>query len=139
MSQAPRQRLSALTIGSLQSRDRGINLRCTCGHRTALLPAQIAAMAHPETRILDFKRRFRCSMCGASGAGDDIRLTLFDVAAPFIDGNAARPEALQPKRAPNYVLRSAAPLDHDGTSARGGAEKKESLNHQAHQDHQEEK
>jgi hypothetical protein len=97
MSKAPRERLSVLTIGTLLSRDQGINLRCACGHRTALLPAQMAAMAHPATRILDFKRRFRCSMCGASGAGDDIRATVFDVAAPFVDAWADHPEALEPK------------------------------------------
>jgi hypothetical protein len=91
------KRFSVLTIGSLQSSDQGINLRCACGHRTALLPAQMSAMAHPATRVLDFKRRFRCSMCGLSGASEDIRLTLFDVAAPFIDGGAVHPEALQPK------------------------------------------
>lgn len=50
-------------------------------------------MAHPETRILDFKRRFRCSMCGRSGASDDIRLTTFEVVAPFID----RGEELPPR------------------------------------------
>jgi hypothetical protein len=100
MSEASRQRLSVLTIGSLLSRDQGINLRCSCGHRTALLPAQMSAMAHPATRVLDFKRRFRCSMCGASGARDDIRATVFDVAAPFVDSGDARPEAPL-KRAPN--------------------------------------
>jgi len=101
MSRAPRQRLSVLTIGSLRSRDQGINLRCKCGHRTSLLPAQISAMTHSATRVLDFKRRFRCSMCGTSGASDDIRLTVFDVAAPFIEGAAPRPEAPPAKRAPN--------------------------------------
>ncbi|MEQ1864625.1 MAG: hypothetical protein ABL996_08220 [Micropepsaceae bacterium] len=95
----PRQSLSVLTVGSLSSRAQGINLRCACGHRTALLPAQIAAMAHPETRVLDFKRRFRCSMCGASGAGDDIRVAVFDVAAVFVDG--ARPDELPAKRVEN--------------------------------------
>jgi hypothetical protein len=100
MSEASRQRLSVLTIGTLLSRDQGINLRCSCGHRTALLPAQMSAMAHPATRVLDFKRRFRCSMCGASGARDDIRATVFDVAAPFVDSGDARPEAPL-KRAPN--------------------------------------
>lgn len=100
MPPTPRQSISVLTIGSLRSRDQGINLRCACGHRTALLPDQMASMAHPETRVLDFKRRFRCSMCGASGAGGDIRLTLFDVAAPFASGGEARPEAPM-KRAPS--------------------------------------
>jgi hypothetical protein len=95
------KRHAALTIGSIQDRDQGINLRCACGHRTALLPAQIPAMAHPATRLMDFKRRFRCSMCGTSGASDDIRLTLFDVAAPFVDCGEAQPEALPAKRAEN--------------------------------------
>jgi len=81
-----------VTIGALLRDERGINLQCKCGHKTSLLPAQIAAMAHPETRVLDFKRRFRCSMCGRSGAGDDIRLTTFALAAPFTgDGAAPRP------------------------------------------------
>jgi hypothetical protein len=42
-------------------------------------------MAHPETRLLAFKRRFRCSMCGRSGATDDIRLDTFAATAPFVD------------------------------------------------------
>ncbi len=78
-----------ITIGSLARGDRGINLLCKCGHRTSLLPAQLATMAHPETRILDFKRRFRCSMCGRSGVGDDIRLTTFVLAAPFASAAAS--------------------------------------------------
>jgi hypothetical protein len=88
-----------LTIGSLLDGSRGINLLCKCGHKTALLPAQIAAMAHPETRITAFKRRFRCSMCGRSGAGDDIRLTTFEVATPFVDHGDA-----PPRRSPSTRL-----------------------------------
>src|SRR5262245_13934283 len=80
---SPRPR--ALTVGSLVERDQGINLHCKCGHRTALLPAQIAGMAHPQTRMLDFKRKFRCSMCGRSGASEDIALTTFEVITPFVD------------------------------------------------------
>ena len=66
-----------MTVGALVERDRGVNLACRCGHKTALLPDQLAKMAHPRTRLLDVKRRFRCSMCGRSGASDDIRMTTF--------------------------------------------------------------
>lgn len=66
-----------LTVGALVQRERGVNLSCRCGHKTALLPEQLAKLAHPETRLLDFKRRFRCSMCGRSGASDDIRMTTY--------------------------------------------------------------
>ena len=75
----------ALTVGSLIDSRRGINLVCKCGHKTSLLPAHMATMAHPQTRVLDFKRRFRCTMCGRSGTSPDIRLTTFEVAAPFVD------------------------------------------------------
>lgn len=74
-----------LTIGSLLDNGDGINLHCKCGHRTALLPAQIAAMAHPQTRLRAFKQRFRCSMCGRTGASDDIRLETFAATTPFVD------------------------------------------------------
>jgi hypothetical protein len=66
-----------MTVGALVERDRGVNLVCKCGHKTALLPDQLAKMAHPATRLLDFKRRFRCSMCGRSGVSDEIRMTTF--------------------------------------------------------------
>jgi hypothetical protein len=83
----------ALTIGSLLDSGNGLNVHCKCGHRTALLPAQLAAMAHPQTRLQAFKRRFRCSMCGRSGAGDDIRLDTFAATTPFVDvGDAHAPQ-----------------------------------------------
>lgn len=91
---APDRPRRTLTLGSLIEGGKGINLQCKCGHRTALLPEQIAAMAHPQTRVLEFKRRFRCSMCGRGGAGDDIQLTAFEVMAPFIDRGD------QPRRTP---------------------------------------
>jgi hypothetical protein len=87
MDRVPRQQLSILTVGSLLGRNQGINLRCICGHRTALLPAQISQMTHPATKVLDFARRFRCSMCGVSGASGDLRVTLFD--AGSFGGNVA--------------------------------------------------
>jgi hypothetical protein len=77
-----------LTAGALIESARGINLLCKCGHKTSLLPSQIATMTHPRTRVLDFKRRFRCSMCGRSGASSEIAMSLFDV-APFLDADAA--------------------------------------------------
>lgn len=89
-----------LSLGPLIESGQGINLHCKCGHRTALLPEQITAIAHPETRILDFKRRFRCSMCGRSGASEDIRLTTFEVVAPFID----RGDDAPPPRPPSSRL-----------------------------------
>ena len=72
-----------MTVGALVERDRGVNLVCKCGHRTALLPDQLAKMAHPQTQLLDFKRRFRCSMCGRSG--DDIRMTTFALTAALVE------------------------------------------------------
>jgi hypothetical protein len=88
MSGTPRPRKS-LTVGSLLDSGQGVNVHCKCGHRTALLPAQLAAMAHPQMRLLELKRRFRCTMCGRSGMGDDLSLATFDVAAPFIDDGGA--------------------------------------------------
>lgn len=78
-----------MTIRALVERGRGVTLVCRCSHRTALLPDQLAKMAHPATKLLDFKRRFRCSMCGRSGASDEIRLRTFAVGTPFA-GEAAR-------------------------------------------------
>ena len=81
MANPPKPR--PLTVAALLAGDKGVALRCKCGHRTALLPAQVAKMAPPATRLLDVKRRFRCSMCGRSGATDDIRMTLFAVPPPL--------------------------------------------------------
>lgn len=88
---APARPRRTLTLGSLIEGGKGINLQCKCGHRTALLPEQITAMAHPQTRVLEFKRRFRCSMCGRSGASEDVQLTTFEVMAPFIDRGDSQP------------------------------------------------
>ena len=91
MSGPTQPRRRPLTVGALLDAAQGVNLHCKCGHRTALLPAQIAAMAHPDTRLLEFKRRFRCSMCGRTGASDDIRLDTFEATTPFVDvGDFAR-------------------------------------------------
>jgi hypothetical protein len=98
MSAAPSSR-RPLTVGSLLDASRGVNLHCKCGHRTALLPAQIAGMSHPQTRLTAFKRRFRCSMCGRSGAGDDIRLTTFEVTTPFVDHGDEPPRRSSSTRA----------------------------------------
>jgi hypothetical protein len=98
MSGIPSPRRRTLTVGSLVESDQGINLQCKCGHRTALLPAQIASMTHPQTRVLDFKRKFRCSMCGRSGASDDITLTTFEVITPFVDHGDALPRRGPPPR-----------------------------------------
>lgn len=89
----PNRPTKPLTVGSLVASTKGVNLLCKCGHKTALLPAQIAAMAHPASSLADFKHRFRCTMCGRSGASDDIRMTTFAV-APVLGGAApARPGA----------------------------------------------
>jgi len=77
-----------LTVGTLVKRGQGVNLFCACGHKTALLPEQVAKLAHPETRLLDVKRRFRCSMCGRRGGDDDVRISLF--AVPTIVAGAIR-------------------------------------------------
>ena len=82
----PSPTAKVLTVGSLVAADKGVNLVCKCGHRTALLPTQIAAMAHPSTSILNLKRRFRCSMCGRPGASNEIRATTFEV-APALRGS----------------------------------------------------
>lgn len=90
MAESRTARPQVITIGSLIRGDRGIKLACACGHKTALLPAQLASMAHPDTSALNFKRRFRCSMCGRSGAGNEIKLSTFAVTAPFTDEKAKR-------------------------------------------------
>jgi len=72
-----------VTVGAAIRNDYGINLHCKCGHRTSLPPVQLAELAPPETPLLDFKRRFRCSMCGRHGASDAIALTCVRVDAPF--------------------------------------------------------
>jgi hypothetical protein len=79
-----------LTVGALVQRERGVNLVCLCGHKTALLPEQLERLAHPETRLLDFKRRSRCSMCGRSGDSEDIRMTTFAL-APILKPAPRRP------------------------------------------------
>jgi hypothetical protein len=96
MTRGPAQQ--PLTLRALIDSDRGINVVCKCGHKTSLLPAQLATMAHPETRVLDFKRRFRCTMCGRSGASSEVRLSTFDVAAAF-----ANPNRAQDRRAPRQT------------------------------------
>ncbi len=82
-----------MTVGALVERARGVNLVCKCGHKTALLPDQLAKLAHPATRLLDFKRRFRCSMCGRSGASDEIRMTTFALTAALGERAAPGPRA----------------------------------------------
>ncbi len=83
-----------LTVGSLVAADKGVTLHCACGHKTALLPAQVAEMAHPRSSLLDFKRRFRCTMCGRTGSSDDIRIATFDVAPALANG---RPQINLPR------------------------------------------
>lgn len=90
MAESRTSRPQVITIGSLVKSDRGIKLVCACGHKTALLPMQLSTMAHPETSALNFKRRFRCSMCGRSGASNEIRLSTFAVEAPFTGENEER-------------------------------------------------
>lgn len=92
----PNRTAKPLTVGSLVASDKGVNIHCKCGHKTALLPAQIAAMAPPQSSLLDLKRRFRCTMCARSGAGDDVRLAIFEVAP-----------ALQQANQPNVGTRNA--------------------------------
>jgi hypothetical protein len=95
----PRRPRKTLTVGSLLDRNQGINLHCKCGHRTALLPVQISAMAHAETRVLELKRRFRCSMCGRSGESDDIRVATFEVAMPLMEDGGP---FVRPSRRPHH-------------------------------------
>ena len=90
----PNRSAKPLTVGSLVASDKGVILHCKCGHKTALLPAQIAAMAHPQSSLIDLRRRFRCTMCGRSGAGDGIRVATFDVAPAL---SAARPQPTLPR------------------------------------------
>jgi hypothetical protein len=80
-----------LTVGTLVKRGQGVNLFCACGHKTALLPEQVAKLAHPEMRLLDLKRRMRCTMCGRSGGDDDVRISLFAVPAIIGGGDASEP------------------------------------------------
>jgi hypothetical protein len=87
MATLPKSR--PLTVAALLARDQGLNLFCKCGHRTALLSSQIAKLAHPQTRLLDFKRRFRCTMCGRGG--EDVRMRIFAVPKPLATSEAPRP------------------------------------------------
>lgn len=82
----PTRAAKLLTVGSLVAADKGVTLHCACGHKTALLPAQVAEMAHPRSSLLDFKRRFRCTMCSRSGSSDEIRIATFDVAPAIAAG-----------------------------------------------------
>lgn len=84
-----------VTTGAIVAEAQGINLICRCGHRTSLLPAQIASLAKPDTRVADFKRRFTCSMCGRRGSSGEIQLKTFAV-----------PEALACERRPPRTPRS---------------------------------
>jgi len=80
MSQrTPRATNAGITIGAIVAEDCGVNLLCRCGHKTSLLPAQISALAKAETRLADFKRRFKCSMCGRLGSSTEIQLKTFTV------------------------------------------------------------
>ena len=91
MSQrTPRATHTGITIGAIVAEDRGVNLLCRCGHKTSLLPAQISAIAKAETRLADFKRRFKCSMCGRLGSSTEIELKTFAVPESLSEHPSAR-------------------------------------------------
>ena len=81
---------STTTVGAIVAEERGVNLLCRCGHKTSLLPAQICALAKPETRLSDFKRRFRCSMCGRLGSSAEIELKTFAVPESLSNRSSTR-------------------------------------------------
>jgi hypothetical protein len=80
-----------LTVGMLVQRGQGLSLFCPCGHKTALLPEQLGKLAHPEMTLLDVRRRLRCSMCGLSGASEDIRAATFSI-PPALGGGGRAPQ-----------------------------------------------
>ena len=76
----PHLRDSVVTIASVALHNNGLNLHChKCPHHASWGPAELASIEPPWRRLWDFKRRRRCSKCGARGSTDDVFLNSFVV------------------------------------------------------------
>lgn len=75
-ARTPHLRDSPVTIAATALGDRGLSLYClACHHEAAWSPVELAAAEPPGRSLWDFKRRRRCSRCGAGGSTDTIYLT----------------------------------------------------------------
>ncbi|MCE9521441.1 MAG: hypothetical protein K8S25_03295 [Alphaproteobacteria bacterium] len=71
---------SSVTIASTALGNGGLNLFCLdCHHHARWTPAALAAAEPPARKLWDFKRRRKCSRCGARGSTDRVYLTSFVV------------------------------------------------------------
>jgi len=71
---------SFVTISNVALHNNGLNLYCLdCNHNAAWSPCELAAVEPPARLVWDFKRRRRCSKCGARGSTDRVYLTSFVV------------------------------------------------------------
>jgi len=62
----PHLRDSVVTVASTALHNNGLNLYCLdCNHNAAWSPSALAAVEPPSRKVWDFKRRRRCSRCGA--------------------------------------------------------------------------
>ncbi len=88
---------STVTVASVALHDNGVNLYCErCPNRASWTPAELAAVEPPWRRLWDFKRRRRCSKCGARGSTGDVFLNTFVVDAGIASwGRAPDPSAPQ--------------------------------------------
>lgn len=78
----PHMSESPVTIASACLHNHGLNLYCLdCNHRASWSPTELATIEPPWRKVWDFKRRRRCSKCGARGSTDRVYLTCFVVGA----------------------------------------------------------
>jgi len=75
MARAPHLSESDCTIGRNALMNYGLHISCLdCGRCVSLSPSQIATLEPPNRTLWDFKRRRRCSKCGARGSTDRVEL-----------------------------------------------------------------
>ena len=73
---------SLVTIANVALHNSGLHLHCVrCGRVGAFPPAALAATELPSALVWDFKRKRRCSKCGARGSTDDVEVRVFVVNA----------------------------------------------------------
>lgn len=76
----PHLRTSPITVASAALSNSGFNLYCLdCNHHAAWSPSALAAVEPPWRTVWDFKRRRKCSKCGARGSTERVYLTGFNV------------------------------------------------------------
>lgn len=76
---------SLVTIANVALHNSGLHLHCMrCGRVCAFSPAALADAELPRGLVWDFKRKRRCSRCGARGSTDDVELRVFVVNAGVI-------------------------------------------------------